>query len=116
MKIQRFLIFVQDTLLSTPDISIKTMRLIIDKFESCLSERERENEITMLILRVIKEVSLKQISLKEMNEISVSLASVMTRLMALTEANEQLMLQINQLKLRLNTGDDRNLDGGGFKE
>jgi len=67
MKIQRFLIFVQDTLLSTPDISIKTMRLIIDKFESCLSERERENEITMLILRVIKEVSLKQISLKEMN-------------------------------------------------
>ena len=57
-----------------------------------------------------------RVSIKEMNEISVSLASVMTRLMALTEDNEQLILQINQLKLQLNTGDGRHLDGGGFKE
>lgn len=57
-----------------------------------------------------------RISLKEMNEICVSLASIMTRLMALTEDNDQLMLEINQLKLRLNTGGNTNLDGGGFKE
>lgn len=57
-----------------------------------------------------------RISLKEMNEISISLASVMTRLMALTEANDQLILEINQLKLRLNTGSNMDLDGGGFKQ
>lgn len=55
-----------------------------------------------------------RVSIKEMNEISISLASVMTRLMALTESNEQLTLQINQLKLQLNTG-GTHLDGGGFK-
>ncbi len=57
-----------------------------------------------------------RVSIKEMNEISVSLASVMTRLMALSEDNEQLIQQVQQLKLQLNVGDSRHLDGGGFKE
>ena len=56
-----------------------------------------------------------RITLKEMNEISVSLAAVMTRLMALTEDHDNLVQQIKQLKLQLNTGEGVGLDGGGFK-
>ncbi len=55
-----------------------------------------------------------RITLKEMNEISVSLASVMTRLMMLTESNEELIDLVNQLNLQLNTG-STDLDGGRFK-
>ena len=54
-------------------------------------------------------------SLAEMNEIAWCLASVTTRLMALTEEHEQSMLEIHALRLQLNTGETR-FDGGGFKE
>ncbi len=67
MKIQRFLIFIQDTLLNYPDISISTLRKIVNSFEKCLSNKERENETTMLLFRVIREIGLKQISLKTIN-------------------------------------------------
>ena len=56
-----------------------------------------------------------RISIKEMNELSVSLASVMTRLMMLTDSNAALVLQLNQLNLQLNTG-NIDLDGGGFRK
>lgn len=68
MKIHRFLIFVQNTLLNKPDISISTIKQLINKFESCLSITESRNETTFLLLRVIKEIGIKQISLKEMND------------------------------------------------
>ena len=54
-------------------------------------------------------------SLKEMNEISWCLASVTTRLLAITEEHDNLMLEINALRLQLNTG-NIDLDGGEFKE
>ncbi len=64
MKIQRFLIFVQDTLLNYPDISISTIRKIIKKFENCLSNTEAKNKTTSLLLRVINEIGIKQVSLE----------------------------------------------------
>ena len=67
MKIHRFLISIQDILLNTPDISIKTIRKIMNSFELCLSITEINNDTTKLLLRVIREVGLKQISIKAMN-------------------------------------------------
>ena len=49
------------------DISIKTVKKIIDSFESCLSNKEISNDTTKLLLRVIREVRLRQISMKTMN-------------------------------------------------
>lgn len=66
LKIQKFLIWIQETLLNTPDISINTIKLFIDSFESCLSHKEFENKTTKLLLRVIREVGIKQISIKTM--------------------------------------------------
>ena len=54
-----------------------------------------------------KEVRL---TLKEMNEVSISLAAVMIRLQSLTEYNHELITRINML----NSG-NTDLDGGGFK-
>ena len=39
----------------------------MDSFESCLSNKEISNDTTKLLLRVIREVRLKQISMKTMN-------------------------------------------------
>ena len=68
MKIQKFLISIQDILLDKPDISIKTIRLIINKFEECLSDTEKTKESTLLLLRVIREIGIKQISIKTVND------------------------------------------------
>jgi len=64
IKINKFLIFFQNTLLNYPDISINTMRRIIKEFENCLSDKEIERETTFLLLRVINEIGIKQISMK----------------------------------------------------
>lgn len=56
-----------------------------------------------------------RVSAKEMNEISASLAAIMTRIVALTEENERFKLHIQHLQSQLNTTEEINLDGGGFK-
>lgn len=61
LKIQKFLIWIQDNLLNYPDISVITVKMFIDKFNVCLSIKERENN--KLILQIISELSLKQISI-----------------------------------------------------
>lgn len=61
LKIQKFLIWIQDNLLNYPDISVITVKMFIDKFNACLSQRERENN--KLVLQIISELSLKQISI-----------------------------------------------------
>ena len=61
MKIEKFLKWVQSTLMNYPDISFKTVKIFIDKFYKCLSEVEQIRCI--LQYKIISELSLKQISI-----------------------------------------------------
>lgn len=61
MKIQRFLIWIQEHLLNYPDISLKTVKMILDNFCGCLSAKEIERNQNNL--QIISELTLKQISL-----------------------------------------------------
>lgn len=61
MKIQRFLIWIQEQLLNYPDISLKTVKMFLDGFYGCLSAKEIETNRNNL--QIISELTLKQISL-----------------------------------------------------
>lgn len=61
MKIERFLTFILSKMVNYPDISFKTLKMFIDKFECYLSKKEKERY--MVQIQLIKEFSLKQISL-----------------------------------------------------
>ena len=61
MKIQKHLIWIQNKLLNYPDISFKTVKMIIDNFKKCM--RDDEIKINSLILQTISELSLQQISI-----------------------------------------------------
>ena len=63
MKIEKFLKWIQDKLLNYPDISISTVKMFVDKFYSCLSEKERERKPIRLIIQIITELTLKQITI-----------------------------------------------------
>ena len=61
MKIETFLIWIQDKMLNYPDLDFKTLKIFIDKFHKCLSEKERIR--WYLLVQTIKEFTSKQISL-----------------------------------------------------
>jgi len=61
MKIEKFLKWIQFSLMNYPDISIKTVKIFIDEFYKCLSEVEQIRWI--LQYKIISELSLKQISI-----------------------------------------------------
>lgn len=61
MKIEKFLKYIQHKLLNTPDISFLTIKLFIQEFYKCLSEKEQIRYITDC--QIISEFSLKQISI-----------------------------------------------------
>lgn len=61
MKIQKFLIWIQEHLLNYPDISLKTVKMIMDNFYGCLSNTEIKRNKNNL--QIISELTLKQISL-----------------------------------------------------
>ena len=61
MKIQRFLVWIQEHLLNYPDISLKTVKMFLDNFTGCLSAKEIERNRNNL--QIISELTLKQISL-----------------------------------------------------
>ena len=61
MKIQRFLVWIQEHLLNYPDISLKTIKMFLDNFTGCLSAKEIERNRNNL--QIISELTLKQISL-----------------------------------------------------
>ena len=61
MKIQKFLTWIQDKLLNYPDISLCTVKLFIQEFFNCLSEKERER--WKINLQMINEFSLKQMTI-----------------------------------------------------
>lgn len=61
MKLEKFLIWIQDKLLNYPDISITTVQFFINKFYECLSNKERERY--KLQVQIIKDITLKQISI-----------------------------------------------------
>lgn len=61
MKLQKFLIWIQETLLNYPDISFSTTKIFIQEFYNCLTDKEKERN--RLILQIINEMTLKQISL-----------------------------------------------------
>lgn len=61
MKIEKFLNWILDKMLNYPDISFCTVKIFIDKFNSCLSKRERERWI--LPIQMIKEFTSKQITI-----------------------------------------------------
>ena len=61
MKIEKFLIWIQKKMLNYPDISFKTVKIFIDKFQDCLSNVQKER--FSLQIQIIKEFSLQQISL-----------------------------------------------------
>ena len=63
MKIEKFLKWIQDKLLNYPDISISTVKMFVDKFYSCLSESERKRKPIKLIIQIITELTLKQITI-----------------------------------------------------
>ena len=61
MKIQRFLVWIQEHLLNYPDISLKTVKMFLDNFTGCLSAKEIERNQNNL--QIISELTLRQISL-----------------------------------------------------
>jgi len=61
MKIEKFLKYIQHKLLNYPDINFITVKLFIQEFYNCLSEKEQIRYITEC--QLINEFSLKQISL-----------------------------------------------------
>jgi len=66
MKIQKFLDWIQQNLLTYPDIDLSTVKRIMDKFGMCLSKSERDRY--WLSLEMIKEFTSKQISLTTFSE------------------------------------------------
>ena len=60
MKIEKFLKWIQFTLMNYPDISFNTVKMFIDKFYKCLSEKEQIR--WKLQCEIISELTLKQIS------------------------------------------------------
>jgi len=63
MKIQKFLIWIQSTLMNYPDISFTTIKLFIQEFRNCLSKRELHSFNNLVLLQAINELTLKQISI-----------------------------------------------------
>ena len=61
MKIEKFLKWITEKMLNYPDIHLITLKMFIDKFYDCLSEKEQIRYYTECLL--IKEFTLKQISL-----------------------------------------------------
>ena len=61
MKLEKFIKWIQFNLLNYPDISFKTVKMFMDKFEICLSNKERIRWSTQI--QIIREFSLIQISL-----------------------------------------------------
>jgi len=61
MKLEKFLKWIQFNLLNYPDVSFKTVKMYMDKFENCLSNKERIRWKTQI--QIIREFSLIQISL-----------------------------------------------------
>jgi len=61
MKIEKFLKYIQHTLLNYPDISFLTVKLFIQKFQECLSNKEKIRYMDNC--QIISEFSLKQISI-----------------------------------------------------
>lgn len=61
MRIERFLNWIQNRLLNYPDISFTTVKMFIDKFFDCLSEKEKER--WKIHIQMIKEFTSKQITL-----------------------------------------------------
>lgn len=61
MKIEKFLNWIQERLLNYPDISFTTVKMFIDKFFNCLSEKERFRYVNSI--QMIKEYTSKQISI-----------------------------------------------------
>ena len=61
MKIEKFLKYIQHTLLNYPDINFLTVKLFIQKFHECLSEKEQIRYMNNC--QLISEFSLKQISI-----------------------------------------------------
>lgn len=63
MKIEKFLLWLQDKLLNYPDIHLRTLKMFIDKFDTCLSDKEKEREKISIMIQLLKELSSKQISI-----------------------------------------------------
>ena len=61
MKIEKFLKYIQNKLLNYPDISFITIKLFIQEFYECLSNKEQIRYMTDC--QLISEFSLKQISI-----------------------------------------------------
>lgn len=61
MKLERFFTWIQDQLLNYPDISFPTVKLFIQEFFNCLSEKEKERY--KINYRMISEFTLKQITI-----------------------------------------------------
>lgn len=61
MKIEKFLKWIQFSLMNYPDISFKTVKMFTDKFYNCLSEIEQVR--WKLQCEIISELTLKQISI-----------------------------------------------------
>lgn len=63
MKIEKFLKWIQEKLLNYPDIDFKTVKMFVDKFYSCLSQKERERKNITLLVQIITNLTLKQITI-----------------------------------------------------
>jgi len=61
MKIEKFLKYIQFTLMNYPDISFNTVKMFTDKFYNCLSTIEQVR--WKLQCEIISELTLKQISI-----------------------------------------------------
>lgn len=61
MKIEKFLNWIQNQLLYYPEINVSTVKRFVDKLSNCLSEKELERN--SLQINMIREITLKQISI-----------------------------------------------------
>lgn len=61
MKIEKFLLLIENNLLNYPDIDLNTIKLYMNMFGKCLSKTERMK--FTLYLQVINDIVSKQISL-----------------------------------------------------
>jgi len=62
MKIERFLIWIQEKMLNYPDIDAKTLKMFIQEFNKCLSKNERER--WWILIQTINEITSKQITIE----------------------------------------------------
>jgi len=85
VKIEKFLTCVLTELAYYPDINLRTLKIMMDKFRKCLSKREKER--WQLSLDMINLLTTKQKSIIEINN-DIKTSNLETDLIKLKKLDE----------------------------